>query len=132
MEKEQNTTPVSIYCDEQGNPEGIRVTGCGMDFILALHDEFNGKYVTYKEAEKYSLPDEMMARLYGIYRKEINSLMVAAGGEPLKGWYWTKTPASEVFGATYVHSQLFYHGTNGGLGGSDRFISLAVRVALAL
>lgn len=132
MEKEQNTTPVSIYCDEQGNPEGIRVTGCGMDFILALHDEFNGKYVTYKEAEKYSLPDEMMARLYGIYRKEINSLMVAAGGEPLKGWYWTKTPASEVFGAYGVSLRLVYHGTYGNLGSSYRISSFAVRVALAL
>lgn len=132
MEKEQNTTPVSIYCDEQGNPEGIRVTGCGMDFILALHDEFNGKYVTYKEAEKYSLPDEMMARLYGIYRKEINSLMVAAGGEPLKGWYWTKTPASEVFGASNVYGQLIIHGAGGSLNNFGRIGSNAVRVALAL
>lgn len=124
--------PVSIHYDEQGKPDGIRVTGCGLDFVLALHDEFDGEDVTYEKAEKCSLPDEMMARLYGIHRKEINRLMEEAGGEPLEDWYWTKTPASEVFGAGHVSLQLFFTGTNGNLSSNDRFYSNRVRVSLAL
>lgn len=124
--------PVSIHYDEQGNPDGIRVTGCGMDFILALHDEFDGEDVTYEKAEKCSLPDEMMARLYGIHRKEINRLMKEAGGEPLEDWYWTKTQASEVFGAGNVSSQLVFNGSGGYLYYYSRVYSIRVRVALAL
>lgn len=125
--------PVSIHYDEQGNPDGIRVTGCGMDFVLALHDEFDGEDVTYEQAEKYSLPDEMMARLYGIHRKEINRLMEEAGGEPLEDWYWTKTPAKEVFGAASVNDQLIFIGTYGLLNSDyHRVHSYRVRVAPAL
>ena len=117
---------------EDGKPDGIRVVGCGLDFVLALHDEFDGEDVTYEKAEKCSLPDEMMARLYGIHRKEINRLMEEAGGEPLEDWYWTKTPASEVFGARIVHIQLFFYGASGGLGSGTRVNNYRVRVALAL
>lgn len=125
--------PVSIHYDEQGKPDGIRVTGCGLDFVLALHDEFDGEDVTYEKAEKCSLPDEMMARLYGIHRKEINRLMEEAGGEPLEDWYWTKTPASEVFGAYNVCHRLLFHGSNGTLsGGNLRVHTDRVRVSLAL
>ncbi len=124
--------PVSIHYDEQGNPDGIRVIGCGLDFVLALHDEFDGEDVTYEKAEKCSLPDEMMARLYGIHRKEINRLMKEAGGEPLEDWYWTKTPASEVFGAGDVGELIFY-GAVGDLDGNYyRLSSYRVRVSLAL
>lgn len=124
--------PVSIHYGEDGKPDGIRVVGCGLDFVLSLHDEFDGRDVPYKEAEKCELPDEMMARLYGIHRKEINRLMVEAGGEPLEDWYWTKTPASEVFGATNVGYQLFFGGTCGNLSSLNRVYSNRVRVALAL
>ena len=124
--------PVSIHYDEQGKPDGIRVTGCGLDFVLALHDEFDGEDVTYEKAEKCSLPDEMMARLYGIHRKEINRLMEEAGGEPLEDWYWTKTPASEVFGASNVCHQLIFSGTYGNLYYHYRINDGRVRVSLAL
>jgi hypothetical protein len=123
---------ISIHYGEDGKPDGIRVVGCGLDFVLALHDEFDGEDVTYEKAEKCSLPDEMMARLYGIHRKEINRLMEEAGGEPLEAWYWTKTPAEEVFGAYSVNRQLIFNGTGGHLDYNCRLSNYRVRVALAL
>lgn len=130
--QQSTTPPVSIHYGEDGKPDGIRVVGCGLDFVLALHDEFDGEDVIYEKAEKCSLPDEMMARLYGIHRKEINRLMEEAGGEPLEDWYWTKTPAKEVFGAGNVYSQLLFYGTYGTLINDYRISSHRVRVALAL
>ena len=125
---------VMPFYDEQGTPIGvrIRVKDMGMDFMIRLHDEFGGKEVEYSKAEQFNLPDEKMARLLGFYRKEVNAMLEQLGGDPLDGWYWTSTPAEEVFGATNVYLQLLFYGAYGTLSSYYRIISYQVRVALAL
>lgn len=125
---------VMPFYDEQGTPIGvrIRVKDMGMDFMIRLHDEFDGREVKFSEAEQLSLPDEKMARVLGFYRKEVNALLENLGGDPLDGWYWTSTPDEEVFGANDVNLQLVFVGTYGILLNDDRIDSYQVRVALAL
>ena len=122
------------YYDEQGTPIGvrIRVKDMGMDFMIRLHDEFDGREVKFSEAEQLSLPDEKMVRVLGFYRKEVNALLENLGGDPLDGWYWTSTPAEDVFGALNANLQLLFDGTYGSLNYSIRLSSSQVRVALAL
>ena len=130
--EEKPTKPVTIHYDEQGKPDGIRICTLDEDFILALHDEFNGKEVTFSKTKNLSLPNEKMFRLIGVYRKEVARLLEEAGGEPLKGWYWTSTPADELFGANYAYYQLISYGTYGNLNLNLRIYANQVRVALAL
>ena len=129
--EEKPTAPVSIHYDENGNPDGVRVCALDEDFILALHDEPCG-LVNYSKAKKFSLPTRKMVNLYSYYIHEIQAAMVEAGGEKLIGWYWTSTPADELFGAVNVSGQLGFGGASGGLSGSGRIGSRQVRVALAL
>lgn len=125
---------VMAHYDAEGKADGVRicVKDLGMDFMIKLHNELDGREVEYAEAEKFSLPDEKMVRVIGFYRKEVDQLLKDLGGDPLDNWYWTSTPASEVFGAYGVNNQLVYRGTYGGLGNYGRISSVAVRVALAL
>ena len=123
------TAPVSIHHGEDGQPDGIRICALDEDFIIALHDEFDGDDVNYEKASTVSLFTEKQVYLYYYYLDDINRLMEEAGGEPLDdAWYWTKTPS-----AYSVGNQLFFHGTYGGLYSSFRiFTSDRVRVSLAL
>lgn len=123
------TAPVSIHHGEDGKPDGIRVCALDEDFIIALHDEFDGEDVNYEKASTVSLFTEKQVYLYYYYLDDIKRLMEEAGGEPLDdAWYWTKTPS-----ALCVHYLLFFHGTRGLLYGvSIRVNSCRVRVSLAL
>ena len=105
--------PVSIHYGEDGKPDGILIQSLDDAFILDLHDKGE---MTYNEAEKYDLPDVKMARLYGLYLNEVNEVLDEAGGDRLEDdYYWTKTPAEEVFGASSVSTQLIFIGTLGTL-----------------
>ena len=120
--------PVSIHHGEDGKPDGIRVCAIDEDFIIALHDEFDGEDVNYEKASTVSLFTEKQVYLYYYYLDDINRLMEEAGGEPLDdAWYWTKTPS-----ALSVSSQLIFYGTRGSLITYGRFNSVRVRVSLAL
>lgn len=130
--KEKPTAPVTIHYDEQGNPDGIRICTLDEDFILALHDEFNGKEVTFAKTKNLSLPNEKMFRLIGVYRKEVKQLLIEAGGDPLIGWYWSSTSAEKLFGAYGVSNQLVCGGAYGPLYCNARIGTYQVRVALAL
>ena len=125
------TAPVSIHHGEDGKPDGIRVCALDEDFIIALHDEFDGEDVNYEKASTVSLFTEKQVYLYYYYLDDINRLMEEAGGEPLDDvWYWTKTPS-----AFSVSGQLIFHGTCGNLsnaGSSYRIGTYRVRVSLAL
>jgi hypothetical protein len=122
------TQPVSIHYDENGDPDGIRVCALDEDFLVALHDEFDGEDVTFDKAKTVSLFTDKQVYLYYYYLDDIVRLMEEAGGDPLDDvWYWTKTPS-----AISANGQLFFNGTNGYLGYSSRYNSLRVRVALAL
>lgn len=122
------TAPVSIHYGEDGNPDGIRVCALDEDFIIALHDEFDGEDVNYEKASTVSLFTDKQVYLYYYYLDDINRLMEEAGGEPLDDvWYWTKTKS-----AIYVSYQLIFNGSYGGLNNDLRFGTIRVRVSLAL
>ena len=130
-----HTNHIMPYYDNEGNIFGVRLKfkDLGMDFVIKLHDEFDGKEVTFAKTKDLSLPDEKMVRILGLYRKEVNQLLKELGGDPMEGWYWTSTPAEEVFGAYNVNYQLIYNGTYGALRSYGiRINTIQVRVALAL
>lgn len=128
------TNHIMPYYDNEGNIFGVRLKfkDLGVDFVIKLHDEFDGKEVTFAKTKDLSLPDEKMVRILGLYRKEVNQLLKELGGDPMEGWYWASTPAEEVFGASYVGGQLVCYGTSGTLNGIRRIYASQVRVALAL
>lgn len=122
------TQPVSIHYDENGDPDGIRVCALDEDFLIALHDEFDGEDVTFDEAKTVSLFTDKQVYLYYYYLDDIVRLMKEAGGDPLDDvWYWTKTPS-----AYSVHDQLRFYGVRGYLGTDPRIYTRRVRVSLAL
>ncbi len=122
------TEPVSIHYGEDGQPDGIRVCALDEDFIIALHDAFDGEDVDYEKASTVSLFTDKQVYLYYYYLDDINRLMEEAGGEPLDdAWYWTKTPS-----AGSVGGQLIFHGTYGYLYSNGRVGTYRVRVSLAL
>lgn len=122
------TAPVSIHYGEDGNPDGIRVCALDEDFIIALHDEFDGEDVNYEKASTVSLFTDKQVYLYYYYLDDINRLMEEAGGEPLDDvWYWTKTKS-----ASGVYTQLIFYGDGGGLDYGGRVNAGRVRVSLAL
>lgn len=121
---------VSLYHDDNTGKDFVRVTALGLDFLIPLHDEFLGRDVTYDRAIQFDLPDEKKARIIGFFRKEINELLERSGGDPIKTWYWTSTPACEVFGAGSAYVQLLFDGSYGCLNYDGRFGSYRVRVAL--
>ena len=122
------TQPVSIHYDENGDPDGIRVCALDEDFLIALHDEFDGEDVTYDKAKTVSLFTDKQVYLYYYYLDDIVRLMDEAGGDPLDDvWYWTKTPS-----ALSVSYQLIFYGPYGNLGNLYRILAIRVRVSLAL
>lgn len=122
------TQPVSIHYDENGDPDGIRVCALDEDFLIALHDEFDGEDVTFDKAKTVSLFTDKQVYLYYYYLDDIVRLMEEAGGDPLDDvWYWTKTPS-----AYSANSQLIFYGSGGNLSNGNRYSSARVRVALAL
>lgn len=128
------TNHIMPYYDNEGNIFGVRLRfkDHGVDFVVKLHDEFDGKEVAFAKTKDLSLPDEKMARILGLYRKEVNQLLKELGGDPMEGWYWTSTPAEEAFGAHHARYQLIYYGATGALNYITRIYTRHVRVALAL
>ena len=122
------TQPVSIHYDENGDPDGIRVCALDEDFLIALHDEFDGEDVTFDKANTVSLFTDKQVYLYYYYLDDIVRLMEEAGGDPLDDvWYWTKTPS-----AYSVGFQLIFHGAYGYLTNDTRIGTYRVRVSIAL
>lgn len=131
MEKQsQNQEYVSLFHDDKRNTNYVRVKALGLDFLIPLHDELNGRWMTYEEARAFRLPDEKKARLIGLFRKEIYEIIDRTGGDQMDGIYWTSTPAEEVFGAYDADYQLIFYGTDGCLCYYTRIGTNQVRVAL--
>ena len=91
---------IKIHFDADNNPDGVRVTLGDEDFIIALHDAFDGKEKTWNKAmEALSKKGQTMfskkqGYLMAAYTDEINAALKLAGGDPLSGWYWTSTEGS--------------------------------------
>lgn len=122
------TAPVSIHYGEDGNPDGIRVCALDEDFIIALHDEFDGEDVNYEKASTVSLFTDKQVYLYYYYLDYINRLMKEASGDPLDdAWYWTKTKRARIVGLQFI-----FYGAYGSLSNYGRIRTGRVRVSLAL
>ena len=90
---------ITIHKDSDGKIDGVRVQAMDEDFLIALHDRYEGEEVTLAQATKgSSLPDWPMIKVWLCLCLEINRALKEAGGEPMKGWYWTKWRANLVFG----------------------------------
>ena len=117
---------VSIHYDNDGNPDGVRVCIADEDFIIGLHDAFDGKEVEWIEIEKSGIKTftKKQAVLLIAYLDEVNEALVNVGGEKLERWYWTVSEYS-AYGAW-----LFY-GTNGALNHFSKYNRNGVRPVLA-
>lgn len=89
---------ITIHKDSEGNPNGVRINEMGEDFLIDLKDSYDGEEVTFNQANSGQLPDSPMVMLLYHFGQEINEKLKEAGGSPLKGWYWSKTPAEIILG----------------------------------
>ena len=132
MEKEnktqQETKPVTIHLNKNGEPDGVLVQTIDESFIVSLHDAENGREMTWKEAvDNYgdtSLPNKNEAAIICAYLDEINAALKEAGGDPLDRWYWTGTEYN-------ANIAWFYYGSYGCLNGSIKYNTYSVRPTLA-
>lgn len=90
--------PVSIHCDINGKPDGVRVCVADEDFIIGLHDSFDGKDVEWPKIEKFGIKTftKKQAALLIAYLDEVNEALVNAGGEKLEKWYWTMSEYTDT------------------------------------
>lgn len=105
---------ITIHKDTNGNTDGVRVQSMGEDFIVVLKDDFNGEEVTFKRAENVNLPDTPMVIISWPIFHEINKALKEAGGQPMKGWYWTKSYAKHLFGDD-VSGRVIFNASNGNI-----------------
>ena len=119
-------TPVSIHYDINGKPDGVRVCVADEDFIIVLHDAFDGKKVKWLEFEKSGIKTftKKQAALLIAYLDEVNEALVNAGGEKLERWYWTMSE----YNATYAW---FFIGTTGALNSIGKCNTYGGRPVLA-
>ena len=122
----QQNPVVDIHYDNDGNPDGVRVCIADEDFIIGLHDAFDGKEVEWIEIEKSGIKTftKKQAVLLIAYLDEVNEALVNVGGEKLERWYWTMSE----YVARYAW---LFGGANGALSYSIKYGSYGVRPVLA-
>ena len=124
-QEDSTITPVSIHYDNDGNPDGVRVCiGCE-DFIIELHDAFDGEGVEWNEIEKSGKNTFSFRQACFVcaHYKEINEALVEAGGDPFQDhWYWTNETAE--YTAYYAR---YFYGTSGTLSNLSKSCSSRVR-----
>ncbi|MCR5139483.1 MAG: DUF1566 domain-containing protein [Bacteroidaceae bacterium] len=85
---------------DAGMPDGVRVHVGDEDFIIALHDAFNGDRKNWFEATRLLAEEgkkmftKKQAHIIEAFIDVINEALQDAGGSPLKGLYWTSTEYS--------------------------------------
>lgn len=118
-------TPVSIHYDINGKPDGVRVCVADEDFIIELHDAFDGEGVEWNEIENSGKNtfSFRQACIVCAYYKEINEALVEAGGDPFQDhWYWTNETVE-----CYAYAARYFYGPGGSLLGSYKACSFRVR-----
>lgn len=123
--KPSATKTVSIHYDINGKPDGVRVCVADEDFIIELHDAFDGEGVEWNEIEKSGKNTFSFRQACFVcaHHKEINEALVEAGGDPFQGhWYWTNE-TSECFAG----SARIFNGADGTLNYSSKYDSYRVR-----
>ena len=118
--------PVSIHYDNDGNPVGVRVCVADEDFIIELHDAFDGEGVEWNEIEKSGIKTftKKQAALLIAYLDEVNEALVNAGGEKLERGYCTMSECINSYAC-------FFYGTYGTLNYNNKSLSSGVRPVLA-
>lgn len=117
---------ISIY--EQDGEKWVRVKVYQHDFLIAIHDtEKDGKTkFEWKEAceiaaeRGYILPNREQFAILSAYKDEIYDKMTEAGGEEMKGCYWSVAQYNSN------HAWVFY-GNYGGLNHYYKCNTLGVR-----
>lgn len=117
---------VSIHYDNDGNPDGVRVCIADEDFIIGLHDAFDGKEVEWIEIEKSGIKTftKKQAVLLIAYLDEVNEALVNVGGEKLERWYWTMSEYT-------ANSAWLFYGTTGTFNYNNKYDTDGVRPVLA-
>ena len=118
-------TPVSIHYDINGKPDGVRVCVADEDFIIELHDAFDGEGVEWNEIEKSGRNTFSFRQACFVcaYYKEINEALVEAGGDPFQDhWYWTNETAEYS-----AYTARVFNGTTGSLLSNSKSYSYRVR-----
>lgn len=118
-------TPVSIHYDINGKPDGVHVCVADEDFIIELHDAFDGEGVKWNEIEKSGKNTFSFRQACFVcaYYKEINEALVEAGGDTLQDhWYWINETAEYDAGIARI-----FDGTDGALSNNAKYGSCMVR-----
>ena len=110
--------PVSVFVDENGK-KWVRVRTLDLDFKIDLHDYKEGDKARFTWHElmerakegKIRMIDMKKAKAIYLYIDEVNATLKEAGGEELKGWYWTETESQ-----CYANYAWVFYGTDGCLG----------------
>ena len=115
---------LSVEKDENGKVTGVRVTGLGESFVVALKD--CDKEMDWYEACKNNAPSKKQALIMNAVAKELSDLLEANGGERIDDgkWRWTK---DEYYG----YSAWLYTGSYGRLNYGYKYNSYSVRPVLA-
>lgn len=125
VQPNQVVEPVSIHYDNDGNPVGVRMCVADEDFIIGLHNAFNGKVVEWSEIENSDIKTltKKQAALLIAYLDEVNKALVNAGGESLENWYWTMSEYSAS------HAYIF-NSASGGVDNCGKRFHYSVRPVL--
>lgn len=117
-EKFRRSQTVRPWINEKGEVTGVAVYLGDIHFFVALHDLYDGptEATRFSELDKVKLPSEKLMRVFGIYRKEINSMIEQHGGEPLIGCYWTKEKANDIYYEGYDLHMIVFNGETGDFG----------------
>ncbi len=109
IEKNQQNEmmPVSVFVDENGK-KWVRIRTLDLDFKIELHDYREGDKARFTWHElmerakegKIRMIDKKKAKAIYLYIDEVNAALKEAGGEELKGWYWTETESQ--YNSTYA------------------------------
>ena len=121
--------PVSVFVDENGK-KWVRVRTLDLDFKIDLHDYKEGNKARFTWHElmerakegKIRMIDKKKVKAIYLYIDEVNAALKEAGGEELKGWYWTETESQY-----YSYNAWIFIGTHGCLGYGYKVDALGCR-----
>ena len=89
---------------KDGKPVGVRAAQVnGRTIVLSLHDK---EEMTWYDAVKENIPSIADWAAIAENLSAVNAALEKAGGEPLKGWYWS----SSEYGSGHAWGSYFSYG----------------------
>ena len=122
-EKFRRSQTVRPWINEKGEVTGVAVYLGDIHFWIALHDLYDHPVTyhhLYNHNEEILLPNERLMRVFCLYRREINEMMVKLGGEPLEYFYWSKVNAQAIDESEIIGYKANFQGSTGKLMSYDR------------